>query len=143
MLFSFPASAAADDEVEEPLTAADTAVFTCTRNNGDVFHSFKSEDGTHVLFLPADFNTADLTVTCISDVKIKTASCGTMNPGSGTIRGNLKGRSVSVTFADGSETSLLAESSSLPSMAITLYDSTLDDVHEDKDAKHTVALTTV
>ncbi|MEE3437619.1 MAG: CotH kinase family protein [Lachnospiraceae bacterium] len=143
MLFSFPASAAADDEVEEPLTAADTAVFTCTRNNGDVFHSFKSEDGTHVLFLPADFNTADLTVTCISDVKIKTASCGTMNPGSGTIRGNLKGRSVSVTFADGSEASLLAESSSLPSMAITLYDSTLDDVHEDKDAKHTVALTTV
>ena len=48
MLFSFPASAAADDEVEEPLTAADTAVFTCTRNNGDVFHSFKSEDGTHL-----------------------------------------------------------------------------------------------
>ena len=143
MLFSFPASAAADDEVEEPLTAADTAVFTCTRNNGDVFHSFKSEDGTHVLFLPADFNTSDLTVTCISDVKIKTASCGTMNPGSGTIRGNLKGRSVSVTFADGSVASLLAESSSLPSMAITLYDSTLDDVHEDKDAKHTVALTTV
>ena len=142
-MFSFPAAAAADDDAGLPQTAADTAVFTCTRNNGDVFRSFTNADGTHILFLPADFDVSDLTVTCISDEKMKTVTAGSFNPGTGTIRGDFRGRAAGIIFADGSEASLLAETSALPSMAITLYGSSLDDVHAEQDAKHTVALTTL
>ena len=143
LIVSFPGTVLASAETDSPAPAADEAVFSCVRNNGDSFHSFRSADGTAVLFLPADFDLADLTVRCLAPEKTVSASGCTANSGSGTIRGDFRGKAVTVSFADGSSVLLVAESSTLPSLAITLDGSTLDDVHADKDSRHTVAFSTL
>ncbi|MCR5294197.1 MAG: CotH kinase family protein [Lachnospiraceae bacterium] len=132
-----------EDILAEEESAADTAVFTCIRKNGDIFHSFIRGDGVHVLFLPADFPGGNLTVSCASSGKMKTSSIGRVNPNAGTISGNLPGRCITISYTDGSKLRLLVQTSSLPSLAVTLDGVTLDEVHLDKSIKHPVALTTL
>ena len=48
LIVSFPGTVLASAETDSPAPAADEAVFSCVRNNGDSFHSFRSADGTAV-----------------------------------------------------------------------------------------------
>lgn len=110
-------------------------VFSSEDSHGNAIHPFQSSDGTFYLFLTNDM---DLSHTAVKTKdSYVSASAGTYDASSKTLTINAS-ENVTVTFTktDGSRTQLSLMHSDLPSVYLKLNNTTLDEIHSDKDVKH-------
>ncbi len=115
------------DTLQDPVTFQ----VTTTADGASVgpYTDFEAEGGTRYLFLPAYVDTENLTINYSGN--IRAVSDGHLDTIKHTISGNLSG--LIATSGNGRDIPLIIMQSRIPSLEITLPDTTLDDVHADKD----------
>lgn len=129
-------STAAQDNTEQT-TAAQLPCFTYDDGGRVIQGYYAPQDGVNYLFVPSTQALADVTIH-VGDMAIADASAGSLDAQSGTITGAFaqNGDTVALTGADGTVYTVAAMQSTLPSVYIDLQDTTLTDIHADKDKKY-------
>ncbi len=98
---------------------------------------YAPQDGVNYLFVPSTQAMGDVVIH-VGDADIADASAGVLDAQSSTVAGAFanSGDTVALTGADGTVYTVAAMQSTLPSVYIDLQDTTMADIHADKDTKH-------
>jgi hypothetical protein len=125
------------DSVQQSEQAAQLACFTYDDGGRIIQGYYAPQDGVNYLFVPSTQAMSDVTIH-LGGIAISGASGGVYDAVSGTVAGAFaySGDRVEITGADGTVYTVAAMQSTLPSVYIDLNDTTLADIHADKDAKH-------
>ena len=129
------ASSAASAETTLVGAAASSADFYFTTDDGQTVNAYKNSSGTYYLFLPSD-------VSSVSAIHyngdISAVSEGTVDETQKELVGPYAvDATLTVTRADGTTATIVAEQSTLPSLSLTLNGTTLDTVKTNgKDVKY-------
>ncbi|MBP3624262.1 MAG: CotH kinase family protein [Peptococcaceae bacterium] len=117
--------------------AAQLPCFTYDDGGRVIQGYYAPQDGVNYLFVPSTQAMGDVVIH-IGDADISGASAGVLDAQSGTVAGAFahSGDTVALTGADGTVYTVAAMQSTLPSVYIDLQDTTLADIHADKDTKH-------
>ena len=123
--------------VQQVETKAQLACFTYDDGGRIIQGYYAPQDGANYLFVPSTQAMSDVTIH-LGDNSISGASEGVYDAVSGTVAGAFasSGDTVELTDADGTVYIVAAMQSTLPSVYIDLNDTSLVDIHADKDAKH-------
>ena len=119
-----------------PVYAADFSCYTYDTQEHRIDSYWDETDDTWYLFVTSS---QDISETVIHYTgSISSVTNGVLDTVSATISGAFaqSGDSVTVTADDGTVHRIVAMQSALPSVYIDLEDTTLDDIHVDKDKKH-------
>ena len=125
------------DTVQQSEQAAQLVCFTYDDGGRIIQGYYAPQDGVNYLFVPSTQAMSDVTIH-LGDIAISGASGGVYDAVSGTVAGAFahSGDRVELTGADGTVYTVAAMQSTLPSVYVDLNDTTLADIHADKDAKH-------
>ncbi len=117
--------------------AAQLSCFTYDDGGRVIQGYYAPQDGVNYLFVPSTQAMGDVVIH-VGDADISNASAGVLDAQSGTVAGAFanSGDTVALTGADGTVYTVAAMQSTLPSVYIDLQDTTLADIHADKDTKH-------
>ena len=117
--------------------AAQLPCFTYDDGGRVIQGHYASQDGVNYLFVPSTQAMGDVVIH-VGDADIAGASAGVLDAQSGTVAGAFahSGDTVALTGSDGTVYTVAAMQSTLPSVYIDLQDTTLADIHADKDTKH-------
>ena len=117
--------------------AAQLSCFTYDDGGRVIQGYYAPQDGVNYLFVPSTQAMGDVVIH-VGDADIADASAGVLDAQSGTVAGAFanSGDTVALTGADGTVYTISAMQSTLPSVYIDLQDTTLADIHADKDTKH-------
>jgi len=117
--------------------AAQLSCFTYDDGGRVIQGYYAPQDGVHYLFVPSTQAMGDVVIH-VDDADIADTSAGVLDAQSGTVAGAFahSGDTVVLTGADGTVYTVVAMQSTLPSVYIDLQDTTLADIHADKDTKH-------
>ena len=118
-------------------SAAQLLCFTYDDGGRVIQGYYAPQDGVNYLFVPSTQAMGDVVIH-VGDAEIADASAGVLDAQSGTVAGAFahSGDTVALTGADGTVYTVAAMQSTLPSVYIDLHDTTLADIHADKDTKH-------
>ena len=117
--------------------AAQLPCFTYDDGGRVIQGYYAPQDGVHYLFVPSTQAMGDVVIH-VGDAEITGASAGVLDAQNGTVAGAFahSGDTVALTGAEGTVYTVAAMQSALPSVYIDLQDTTLADIHADKDTKH-------
>jgi len=123
--------------VQPDAAAAQLPCFTYDDGGRVIQGYYAPQDGVHYLFVPSTQAMGDVVIH-VGDADIADASAGVLDAQRGTVAGAFvhSGDTVALTGADGTVYTVTAMQSTLPSVYIDLQDTTLADIHADKDTKH-------
>lgn len=119
------------------VAAAQLPCFTYDDGGRVIQGYYAPQDGVNYLFVPSTQAMGDVVIH-VGDADIADASAGVLDAQRGTVAGAFvhSGDTVALTGADGTVYTVSAMQSTLPSVYIDLQDTTLADIHADKDTKH-------
>lgn len=123
--------------VQQHEQTAQLACFTYDDGGRIIQGYYAPQDGVNYLFVPSTQAMGDVTIH-LGDTAISNTSTGVYDDVNGIVAGAFahSGDRVEITGADGTLYTVAAMQSTLPSVYIDLQDTTLADIHADKDAKH-------
>ena len=123
--------------VQQSVQTAELACHTYDDGGRIIQGYYAPQDGINYLFIPSTQDMGEVTIQ-LGDTAISGASKGVYDAVSGTVRSAFahSGDTVELTDEDGTVYIVAAMQSTLPSVYIDLQDTTLVDIHADKDAKH-------